>query len=621
MHLSVPVSRLIWQFFGLSLIAGGLAMGVLYGQLLWGWQRAQVWVEVPCVLKKPEPPARPGQPPLAEVQEARYSYTYAGESYEGALVALALDPGSDLSADYEARLLPVLAAALRRGGEFRCFVNPAQPGQALLFREPRAAELLVLSLFVLIPSLFGAVLFFGHQIMRRKSLAVHALQSQHPGAPWLWRPEWAGGVIPPDNRPFPGYATGVAGWLCVVWGPMLWLLLTQAGGPAFWRSSQAPLNWLGLLPLIALLAALFLTLRSWWRYAGGWPQLQVRPLPVLTGGHLLAQIGLPVKARRARAGQPLQVRLACYLEHVEKDMEQGTRKRRELRWQAEQKVFQAEAGPGAADHSVTAGFDIPAGLPAEDQVPIGTAEFDRLKYLWELEVSAEKKRRWWWWSQGRWVYTLPVFSPHVPLRADSPEARAEALARKEAVAAENAAFESWTLQQVDAAKLRATLAAQHIGLEYAADGKTPARLHLRAARFSRGRSLPVFFVLLWLGATLALVRDTVPVIAPLLFGGVGLLLLGLLSLLYQTREVRLDAHGLDLRWRLGPWGRQQRLPVHEIRRFWVARGYLDLGSTRYRKVHAEMRDGRRVRVLDGVTDTRAAECLVTLLEHWRQTAG
>lgn len=625
-------SRLVWLLFAMAALAAGLVLAVPYAQRLTEWYQVQAWAEVPCVLEpaaghtRSSGPAAQAARPL-DLAALSYRYTYDGHGYVGNRLAPAMPPagsGRELDDGDSARMLSALGAALRQGGHFRCFVNPAQPGQAVLFREPRAGDLLQASLLPAVLPLAGAAIIYGMLAVRRRTRAVHALQSLHPGAPWLWRPECAGSrPVPPTNRPHPWAATVITAWFCLVWGPLLHLVLTQGGGPALGRSAQLTPSGPGLLPALPLLAALFLTTRSWWRHAGGWPLLlPIQPQPVLTGGHLAAEISLPDRPHRGgpTPPPPLLARLTCHAEYEERDTDGHTRTRRKLRWMAEQEVTQSHATAATAGRACAAVvFDIPAGLPAEDQVPIGTAEFDRLKWVWELELRTGQGRS--WWGQKRWIFRLPVFSPHVPLKADLPESRAAAQARKEAVAAEDAASAAWALSQVNVAELRATLARQSIDIAFAADGQVPARLHLPARRFAQGRGLPLFFLLVWAAGTLALaVQPDVPFFIPLLTGALALFLLWLLGTLYRTRGAVLDEHGAELRWKLGPWGRTTRLHRQQISRFWVGRTPLRLGPARYHHIQAEMTDGQRVRVLDGLADSRAAECLVTLLEHWRRNA-
>jgi len=78
---------------------------------------------------------------------------------------------------------------------------------ASLIRSGRTREGLFLILFAVV---FGGVGFglFGLALFGRRTLrAAEALKAQHPDAPWLWREDWARGIIRSGGR-----STAVGAW-------------------------------------------------------------------------------------------------------------------------------------------------------------------------------------------------------------------------------------------------------------------------------------------------------------------------------------------------------------------------------------------------------------------------
>ena len=71
------------------------------------------------------------------------------------------------------------------------FVNPAQPDQALLYRDLRWETLAFQTMFVLIFGGIGFGMLVGGLLARGKQKVEAALAAAHPEAPWMWRRDWA----------------------------------------------------------------------------------------------------------------------------------------------------------------------------------------------------------------------------------------------------------------------------------------------------------------------------------------------------------------------------------------------------------------------------------------------
>ena len=85
---------------------------------------------------------------------AEYVYTYGGQEYKGSRVGF--DSGADNIGSFHQNAYQELSKCQKSKTPFRCFVNPAQPSEAALYRDPRWEMLAFKMIFVLA---FGGVGF------------------------------------------------------------------------------------------------------------------------------------------------------------------------------------------------------------------------------------------------------------------------------------------------------------------------------------------------------------------------------------------------------------------------------------------------------------------------------
>jgi len=132
-----------WKFFlaltPFSLGAAGLLGLAMHDIVL--WQRAKSWVARPSTILEVDlqsVPGRRGRKTSKVV--ARYRYEFNGVMYENDRVAIF--PGSDNSGFPEV-MARSLKDARRQGFNVWCYVNPASPQEALLYRKLRPPILIL----------------------------------------------------------------------------------------------------------------------------------------------------------------------------------------------------------------------------------------------------------------------------------------------------------------------------------------------------------------------------------------------------------------------------------------------------------------------------------------------
>lgn len=168
--------------FGLVFGGMGLLFTVVFGRMILAEVATRQWAETPCRVLSCEIVIEPQRDDPFRI-EARYTYDFAGRTYESDRYALQ-EKWSDR---YEA-----LALQRRRVTSPEppvCWVNPAEPAEAVLHRESLAS-----SLFLLIPLLFvaigAAIAWAGVASLRRRRSRSLAADAPPAAAP---RPGPAGG--------------------------------------------------------------------------------------------------------------------------------------------------------------------------------------------------------------------------------------------------------------------------------------------------------------------------------------------------------------------------------------------------------------------------------------------
>ena len=262
---------------------------------------ARAWVETPARILSAELTGGDSQR-----AEARYRYVFAGRAYESARVSFYTGSDNigsfqrDAYAELERHLAPPAAAetealeadpAQPRTPMFRCFVNPAQPAEAVLYRQVRVPMLLFQLTFMLIFGGAGFGLIFGAWIGARRTRAAAALSGQHPDEPWKWRPDWASGVIPAERS-----SARVAAFFAVLWNLIAWPVCLLALPAGLAEGKKVALVVL-VFPVIGIFLALY-ALRELARLRRfGAAQLRLATVPGVLGGKLAGVVELPVKIR------------------------------------------------------------------------------------------------------------------------------------------------------------------------------------------------------------------------------------------------------------------------------------------------------------------------------------
>ncbi len=356
--------RWLLLLFSLIFIAAGL--GFLFLSIipsLQEWRDMRFWPLVDARLEYVELDQRTRDGSTTYQVIARYTYSYQGQRYTGNRVGIM--GGSDNQADFHRQLASRLEAAWRADDPVDAWVNPHEPGDAVLHRDMRWNMLGYQLLFALIFGCAGGVMLFGVLWVKSSSLG-HPRAGTHP---WLDRPEWSDNQIACDAR---GSVWSI--WVfALFWNlvslPLWWVIPKELaeGNKVMWIAALFPV--VGII----LLGSAVRTTRSWRRF--GQLTLVMDPFPGALGGQVGGHLELPLPYDNQ---QRFPVALTCVRSYMSGSGKHRTRKE-SLVWQAQGLAY---ARPATAGTRLDFCFDVPDGLPA--------SELHANSYhLWRLEFKGD----------------------------------------------------------------------------------------------------------------------------------------------------------------------------------------------------------------------------------------
>lgn len=138
---------------GLPFLIGGSLVGFVAARSVIRGLAARGWPEVPARILAAELRSHRGSKGSVTYDvAATYEYRFDGRTFRGTRVSVF--GGSDSGESFHRRVADELGGYRERGEPFRAFVNPADPGDAVLYPDLRYGLLFFMSIFVI---LFGGV--------------------------------------------------------------------------------------------------------------------------------------------------------------------------------------------------------------------------------------------------------------------------------------------------------------------------------------------------------------------------------------------------------------------------------------------------------------------------------
>jgi len=569
--------------FGLPFLVAGLFLSGLYFHGYLKWWQARSWEETPCWIESAE--LKHGDDTSRAT--ATYRYEYAGRTYHGDKVSF--HGGSDNVGDFQANAYREISRhapgksgkAEREPGSngqkpFRCYVNPARPDEAVLYRTLRWEMQAFMAIFALTFPAIGAGLVAGSLLGMRTMKRETALADRHPSEPWRWKLAWADASIPDARIP-----VGTVIHLYTLWSGLVIvpLVIATAMCGAFHRGSSA---WLLMIFVVLWMIPLSFSIRRLrHRMAVGTARFEPKEWPASPGGILRGAILLDKPLPR---GGAVELTLAC-----EKNITRGSGEDKST---ITEKIWShRESVPLHAIIRDIGGIRLPVSFALPADAPESGGDGDT-KHAWKLELK---------------VPGTPVFSAfEVPVfrTAKSP-------------ALENTGSAVPSILDEKAVDLPALLSARRIHAEF-----DPAGLPLSIiCPPARHRSLIIFFIvfdLIWTAAAVFLIKQHAPLIFRIVWPvSAGIIWLVVLWNLLHKRSVALSPDGIEVRNQIGPVIRTRTFDKSHITGFSHDTN-MTSNNTRFYRVRLESVFGKKTTLADGITESATAAALVKRLEEWKK---
>ena len=434
-------------------------------------------------------------------------------------------------------------------------------------------------------TLIGLLLMGGAVYAATKLKQDDEAKAAHPDSPWLWRQDWAQSrVYGQQNNHAAALWVATIVVACVT---LPWISIALHPDA---HKAAPPLIFFLVLGSFAPLTAISAIIATIRRERYGKTYFEFDSLPISPGKKMTGRIELHL-ANGAQHG--IDVRLCCVRRITTgSGKEQTTHD--EILWEQEQNIPSNLLGFGAVGTSVPVSFDIPADAYESN------SENPRDKVLWLLRAKADVPG-----VDFKEEYELPVF-------------RSAGLPAPSTVTSSNSVFTtsfgasaapSFAMQAENEAVERPAKTSAVISTDWNGTQMYFPRLRNPAS------TLALFvFTAAWTGVVYFLLHSKAPVIFPIVFGAVDIVLtLGLLSAVFSSTKITLAANTLTIRKSFVGIPRTTAIPFSEIAEIHPYSG-LQQGTNTFYGLRLTMKTGRKLNLANGIADRQEARWLVSQIE-------
>jgi hypothetical protein len=535
--------------FALPFAAGGLFVAFLAARSLVGWIEMRDWIPTPARIIHTDLEVGNGSDSTTYKVVARYEYEWQGTRFTGDRVSL--HSGSDNVGSFHQNAYRELSNHRSSGEPFICFVNPGDPSESILYRNPRWG---LLAFMVLFSTLFtGAgvgIIALGIWSLR-KTEAQEALEEAHPNDPWLWKSEWQDGKI---------RATGKAQFVLPAVMATFWNLISAPLAfliPKEVLENDNKLALIGLLfPIVGIGLAVW-AIRAFIRWKRfGDSVFEMAAVPGVIGGKLIGRIVTSVDLKPAEG---FHLTLSC-INRVTTGSGDDRRTTERVLWQDVRHLLREPLDWDPTKSEIPVLFAIPYDMsPTEERN-------DDNEVLWRLVLTADVPG-----VDYAAQFEVPVF--------------------KTIESREDYELEENPYEELEApSDPQKALADDHIIEDILPEGHR--RFVFPAARHKGAALGLTFFFLIWSGFTWLLFELDAPILFPIVFGLFELLIiLGVLTLWFEKRSIEVRAEELVLRGGMLGVGRTRTVPRTLITEIRPVRG-MQSGNKLFYQIKVETQDGK-----------------------------
>jgi len=537
---------------GLPFFAVGIGMGIWVGHTLLAAHAMKSWPEVPATITITELRVSHGDKSTSYCATASYRYSYMGKIYEGNRVTLM--GGSDNIGSFQQRAHAELSRYQQSGKPFRCFVNPANPEQSILYRDPRWEQIGFLLIFVLVFGGVGLGIIVSGAASLGKGRHAKMQKTLQPDKPWTWKQDWAQGVIISSNRTEMWAAIVVTSFWNVIALPVAFMVL----GDVMSRKTGALALLVLIFPAIGLglLAWMIRSIAKWRKF--GESRIEMASTPGVIGGALGGAICVPV---HIRPEDGFHLKLTC-VNRVTTGSGKHRSTTEHVLWQDERLMKRELLENDRSRSAIPVLFGIPYDCRPTDDTDSNN------EFLWRLEAKAAVPG-----IDYQATFDVPVFRTE----ASSPDFKLD----ESAIAPYEGALDPTALFKESG-----------IRVEPLAGGAQ--RIYFAAARnVGSAIGLTIFFAI-WTGFLVLMVRLHAPLLFLIVFGLVDVFVFyGMLRLWFASWLVQADRNGLLVTARFLGMERTRKVGRSEIVDIKAAPG-MQSGNTQYFDIKVTLQDGKDV---------------------------
>lgn len=559
-----------WGFLLLFCIpfAGvGTGMGYATISCLIKWQNMKSWEKVPAFIQQTNLDVNSDSDSTTYKVTATYTYAYNDKSYTSNKVTMHI--GSDNIGSFHKKTYDELSRYKESGEPFRCYVNPDNPSESILFRKPRLEKLGFYLIFVLVFGGFGYGLFFATILGIGKKRKEDKLKSQYHNEPWLWNIQWKEGIIHSQSKAKLTGSIIFAIFWNLVSSPILFIIPGELhkGNKLILIALVFPVAGLGL----AIWA--IRNIISWRKFGDSTFIMETKPGVI--GGPLQGKIHTKVNIKPEDG---FHLTLSC-INSVRKDED----RREYVRWQDECNI-ERELYEYDPSRSV---------IPVLFHIPYDSQETNSNnpsnKILWRLEIKAKVPG-----VDYAASFEVPVFK--------TPQSFEDFVLDKSSIAAYEAPINH-----------EAAWADEGIRVEpLPAGGK---RYSFPCARNKKAIVSFFMFLLIWTGVVLLLLKLKAPIFFPIIFGLVDILLIWLfLDMLLFHSKVEISKNSITIAKGLFSLGKNQTLDFSDIERFKI-KSCMSMGSKLYYDLNVVTKGGKKHLIAKNLPSRNMAEHLAKEMEN------
>jgi hypothetical protein len=356
------VFSLLFVVFG-----GGFFVLMVYPDI-GDWMSAQSWQPVNATLLSAELQSHPSSKSTTYEATATYRYRFNGRDYSSNRVALS--KGADNIGSFQQSLGRKLERLYQAQQPVRAWVNPQNPGQALINRELRWGLLSLKMIFVLVFGGIGLAFMVASFKDKPAKVKVSPSLADDPNAkPWLNNKDWASPVIRSSAKKALWLMWGFA----LIWNAIMLPLASKIPGE-LQKGEWGILMVLvfNVVGLVVVIMAIRKTL-EWKRF--GATLLTMDPHPGAIGGQVGGYIDVKLPYRPGRKFRVVLSNIYSYVSGTGKNRSRHEK----VVWQD---IADVEATHAVQGSRVAFCFDVPDNLNDSE-------EFASKYYKWTVSVSAD----------------------------------------------------------------------------------------------------------------------------------------------------------------------------------------------------------------------------------------